>query len=175
MSGLALDEAALRTLLHATRGSSQTLEDRLAAMTKLGDIGGSRGSPQKRRSVDVVFIGPPEHISTGDEARAFNLRYGRFDDCFSYRAAGPLGEGFYVTHLGRSMSERLGLEVPMPGMFETAPTAKGSRYRHFIKPRKKGGALAGKEVPEARFAILAADVREVGKFGGFRRVVFGPG
>jgi len=61
--------------------------------------------------MNVVFLQPPEMISTGDEALAFNLKFGRYDGCFSYEKAGPRGEGFYVTDLGRSVGNRMKIKA----------------------------------------------------------------
>jgi len=46
-----------------------------------------------------------------------SLRSGapRYDDAFEHHSSGPKGEGFYVTDLGRSIGERLNIEVRRSG------------------------------------------------------------
>jgi hypothetical protein len=61
--------------------------------------------------MNVLFLQPPEMISMADEALAFNLKFGRYDGCFAYEKAGPRGEGFYVTDLGRSLGARMQVKV----------------------------------------------------------------
>jgi len=111
-------------------------------------------------------------ISSADEARAFNLRYGRFDDCFVYRKSGPRGGGFYVTDLGRMIGERLKIEVPMTGVVETAPVIEGGEHRFFVKPKRSKGSISlrgqgvsdsdnNKDGAEARFCISKENVVDV--------------
>jgi len=85
----------------------------------LGSIAISSFSSEcrQRSPMNVIFLQPPEMISTGDEALAFNLKFGRYDGCFSYEKAGPRGEGFYVTDLGRSVGKRMQIKVRLARIF----------------------------------------------------------
>jgi hypothetical protein len=90
------DRAELVALFYATKGPSEALQRRIDAATHAQrDIGGPQGgddggggskgssgggaaatfeSPVRRLNRNVVFTGPPEMISSADEARAFNLK-----------------------------------------------------------------------------------------------------
>jgi hypothetical protein len=96
------DEAELIELFNATKGPNETLQQRLESVHLLGSPGGPGGqkdgvdandetdpasssggattasfvSPTRRKPRNVVFTGPPEMISSAEEARAFNLRSG---------------------------------------------------------------------------------------------------
>jgi hypothetical protein len=85
------DKADLIELFKTTKGPNLTLKERLDSVTLSGpvkkyqiDQNSSHGnitreeeirSPTRGKIRSVVFVGPPEMISSADEARAFNLRF----------------------------------------------------------------------------------------------------
>lgn len=181
--GLDNDQAELLVLFHATNGISSTLLARTTPLESAEGIGAARppGKPKhdhrSKKLVHVKFLRPPELISTADEAREFNLKYGRTNDCFEFRNRGAFGEGFYLTDFGRKIGSRV--IVDMPGLEELAATSSESGLRFFSKTRKavSGGKqvysraftltrswcsqLVRAQVPEARFVMNKVDVEEV--------------